>query len=212
MQQFELKISSLNVNSLNVSTMGLKTAKIFTKIEGATGKKRDVIFLSDCRMSNKGKEVERLFRLSRNGSYKLYYNRGVAIAIRSDIFHVVHEITRDVDENYIFMKLKIKEKELLLGCIYGPNKNDINFFRDIRKICDEFNGEFIIGGDFNTVLDESEGENSIDRVGVGHCPNILNSKEINKWMREQNVIDPFRLLYPEKVEFSYTSFRRNSAR
>ena len=74
MQQFELKISSLNVNSLNVSTMGLKTAKIFTKIEGATGKKRDVIFLSDCRMSNKGKEVERLFRLSRNGSYKLYYN------------------------------------------------------------------------------------------------------------------------------------------
>ena len=107
------------------------------------------------------------------------------------------------------MKLKIKEKEMLLGCIYGPNKNDINFFRDIRKICDEFNGEFIIGGDFNTVLDESEGENSIDRVGVGHCPNILNSKEINKWMREQNVIDPFRLLYPEKVEFSYTSFRRN---
>ena len=91
MANFSINLSSINVNSLNVSTMGQKNSKIYTKIEGVTSKKSDIILPSDCRMSNKGAEVERLFRLSRNGSYKLYWNsksdsRGVAIAIRSEVF------------------------------------------------------------------------------------------------------------------------------
>ena len=66
--KLNLTISTLNVNSLNVSTLGGKVSKI-----------------------------KKMFNLSRNGKYKLYYNsdkesRGVAIAIKSSIFHVVNNI------------------------------------------------------------------------------------------------------------------------
>ena len=59
--KLNLTISTLNVNSLNVSTLGGKVSKTFVKIEGATGKKADILFLCDCRMGRKGKEIEKMF-------------------------------------------------------------------------------------------------------------------------------------------------------
>ena len=67
-------ISTVNVNSFNVFTMGGKVSKTFVKIEGVTGKKADILFLCDCRMGRKAKEVEKMFNLSRNGKYKMYIN------------------------------------------------------------------------------------------------------------------------------------------
>ena len=57
--ELNLNISTLNVNSFNVSTMGGKVSKTFVKIEGVTGKKADILFLCDCRMGRKAKEVEK---------------------------------------------------------------------------------------------------------------------------------------------------------
>ena len=211
--KLNLTISTLNVNSLNVSTLGGKVSKTFIKIEGATGKKADILFLCDCRMGRKGKEIEKMFNLSRNGKYKLYYNsdkesRGVAIAIKSSIFHVVNNIYKDVDGNLLMLQIKIQDLDLNLVCVYGPNSNDVEFFRQIRTQCENSGLKTIIGGDFNTVLDNRAGEVSIDRIGEGFCPNIQNSRVINEWIEEGDFVDPFRILYPEKAEFSYTSFRR----
>ena len=36
----------------------------------------------------------------------------------------------------------------------------------------------------------------------------MNSRYLNNWIIDGNVLDPFRVLYPERTEFSYTSFRR----
>jgi len=74
--------------------MRQKYLKIYTKIEDVTSKKRDIIFLCDCRMGEKVSDLERMFRLTRNGSDKLYSNsnrdsRGVAIAIRTDVYHKI---------------------------------------------------------------------------------------------------------------------------
>ena len=68
--ELNLNISTLNVNSFNVSTMGGKMSKTFIKIEGVTGKKADILFMCDCRMGRKGKEVEKMFNLSRNGNIR----------------------------------------------------------------------------------------------------------------------------------------------
>ena len=211
--KLNLTISSLNVNSLNVSTLGGKVSKTFVKIEGATGKKADILFLCDCRMGRKGKEIEKMFNLSRNGKYKLYYNsdkesRGVAIAIKASIFHVVNNIYRDDNGNLLMLQIKIQDTDLNLVCVYGPNSNDVAFFRQMRALCENSGLKTIIGGDFNTVLDNRAGELSIDRVGDGFCPNVQNSRVINEWIEEGEIADPYRILYPEKAEFSYTSFRR----
>jgi len=68
--------------------------------------------------------------------------------------------------------------------VYGPNRNDPDFFTRIKEICTESNGNFIIGGDFNTVIDDRDGINSLDRSGAGHCPNPRNSNIIKQWLNE----------------------------
>jgi hypothetical protein len=54
--KLDITISAINCNSMNVSTMGNRNAKTYLKIEGITGKRPDVILLSDARASNKGSD------------------------------------------------------------------------------------------------------------------------------------------------------------
>ncbi len=113
-ENLNINVLAINVNSLNVSMMDRKNSKTFLKIEGITGKKPEVIFLTDVRAGSKGNELRKLFSLTRNGSYKVYMNsskesRGVAIAAKRNIFHEKTEtITDGVDEKYIFLKMKYK--------------------------------------------------------------------------------------------------------
>ena len=66
-----------------------------------------------------------------------------------------------------------------------------------------------MGGDFNTILDSRNGAVNIDKDGGGVIPNIENSREINKWLNDWRLADPFRVRYPDVSEYSYMSFRRN---
>ena len=96
-----LRITAINVNSFNMSTVHNSNAKCHLKIEGITGKKSDIILMSDCRLKNNKKKLEDLLALTRNGSYKLYTNstkefRGVSIAVRSTVPHEI--ITEFLDE------------------------------------------------------------------------------------------------------------------
>jgi len=59
-------------------------------------------------------------------------------------------------------------------------------------------------------MDDRDGENSLDRSGYGHCPNPRNSKILRDWVNEGTVFEPFRAIYPDRVEHSYTSFRREN--
>jgi exonuclease III len=138
-KNFNLRMSAINVNTMNVSTIGTRNAKIYLKIEGITGKRPEVIFMSDVRAANKLKEVEDLFRVTRNGNYVMYFNssksaRGVGIAIRRKISHKVYQIRRDEgEENYILLDVEIKGKRLTLGSVYGPNENNVNFYRKLKR-------------------------------------------------------------------------------
>jgi exonuclease III len=166
---------------MNVSTIGTRNAKIFLKIEGITGKRPDVIFMSDVRAADKIKEVENLFRVTKNGNYATYFNssrsaRGVGIAIRRKISHKVFQVRRDeADENYILLDVEIKGKRLTLGSVYGPNENNANFYRKLKREVNELGNPMILGGDFNTILDQDGTENNLDRIGIGRVPNRTNS-------------------------------------
>jgi exonuclease III len=212
-KNFNLRLSSINVNTMNVSTIGTRNAKIFLKIEGITGKRPDVIFMSDVRAADKIKEVENLFRVTKNGNYATFFNssrsaRGVGIAIRRKISHKVLQVRRDeADENYILLDVEIKGKRLTLGSVYGPNENNANFYRRLKREVNELGNPMILGGDFNTILDQDGTENNLDRIGIGRVPNRTNGNFINDWIREGNIIKPFRALYPEQKEISYLSYR-----
>ena len=214
LNNLSLRISSINVNSMNVSTLGTRNAKTYLKIEGVTGKKPDVIFLCDVRANNKGAELEKLFRMTRNGNYCLYLNstrnvRGVGIAVKRSIAHEVKKIFRDLrNENYILLDIEIKGKRLTLGSVYGPNENNVNFFREIKAKLGDFGGnKWIVGGDFNTILDMDRSSDNLDRLGAGRIPHKVNGEFINDWIAEGGSVEPFRALYPEVREISYVSYR-----
>jgi exonuclease III len=106
-KNFHLTISAINCNTMNVSTLGNRNSKTYIKIEGLTGKRTDIILFSDVRAGSKAKDIEGLFRMTKNGNYVTYINstrnsRGVGIAIKKSISHKVHRRIEDRDtENYI---------------------------------------------------------------------------------------------------------------
>jgi exonuclease III len=211
--KLNISVTAINVNSFNLSTIERKDSKTFLKVEGVTMKKSDVIFLSDIKGGNKGKELKKLFSLTMHGSYKLYMNstkdsRGVAIAVKRNIYHEIIETVQDrVDENFILLKMKFKSSVITLGCIYGPNGNNPNFFREIRRHLERMGEKFIIGGDMDTILCNDLGNNNVDRVGGGRTPNVQNSRELNNWISDDFAVEPFRTIYPLQQEFSYVPFR-----
>jgi hypothetical protein len=170
--------------------------------------------MCDIRAANKGEDLEKLFRMTRYGNYNLYLNstlnsRGVGIAIKKSISHEIKGIVRDVrNENYILLDIVIKGRRLTLGSIYGPNENNVNFYKEIKRLLGLWkNNFFIIGGDFNTILDMDRTADNLDRIGAGRIPNKSNGEFINEWIREGSVAEPFRALYPEEREISYLSYR-----
>jgi len=113
-----------------------------------------------------------MFGLNRNCSYKLYANsdlesRGVAIAVKRSIIHEVLETYKSADQNVILVKVRIKGVVLTIGTVYGPNENNREFFVHLQNKLQELNCPFIIGGDFNTVLDPIQGEENLDMSGGG---------------------------------------------
>jgi exonuclease III len=210
-----LVISYINVNSFNVSGIGAGSLKILVKVEGVTGGGADVICMSDIRLGKRASHVERLFRLSQNGQYKLVFNstrdsRGVGIAIREGRgIEIINEWRDEDEENWLTLEVKIGRKKMLIGVIYGPNSNNIRFYRDFFNWISSLNKEFIIGGDFNTILDRRNNQFNLDREGEGNIPNAANSEEINRWIENGLCLDPYRLLYPEERESSYIPFRED---
>jgi exonuclease III len=215
MKKPRLRISAINCNSMNVSTLGTKNSRTYLKVEGITGKKSDVILMSDLRLKDKGEDIKKLMGMTRNGSYKLYFNsskesRGVGIAIKRNIKHeIVNRYVGEGDENVLLLDIMIKENRLTLGVVYGPNNTNVEFFNNIERRINLWGNKCIIGGDFNTVISQVNGNLNLDREGEGRIPNIQNSRVINRWIDENFLVDPFRVLYPEQKEILYLSFRRN---
>jgi ribosomal protein S17 len=107
-----LRVCAINVNMFNVSTLGQRASKTHVKTEGITHKQHDIIFISDCRMGNRGMDIDRMMGLNRNRSYKLYKNstkdsRGVAIAIRRNLAHSIIARYDDLEENILLLKISI---------------------------------------------------------------------------------------------------------
>ena len=79
---------------------------------------------------------------------------GVAILISKRCQLEIHYVKIDVDGRYIIMDITIGEQRVTLVNIYGPNRDDIDFFNNLMDQIEELTNENrIIGGDFNVILD-----------------------------------------------------------
>jgi hypothetical protein len=170
----------------------------------------------------KGSErIKRYLRNNRNRAYDLYHHssgngRGVAILIAMYLNIVIGREWRDQAENAMVMDISLGNYTVTIGAIYGPNNTSRDFYRFLNQVLTESTGMYkIIGGDWNTVLDSQPSPQNIDILNMVSIPNPINSNLLREMCANHNMYDPYRVLYPNKKDYTYTPFgdtRKNRSR
>jgi exonuclease III len=142
--------------------------------------------------------------------YNFYFNssknkRGVGILIKSGFQTEILEQRATEDENLLLLRIKIHNTEVILVSIYGPNSSDAQFFENIDTLLNEFQPvPIIMGGDWNCSFSTDNIRTNIDCFNMARLPNQANSNRLQNLCERFDLTDPYRHLYPDKREFSYT--------
>ena len=97
-------------------------------------KKFDIYFIQDVHFS-----VKEIPYIRAMWGYEVFVNsyssqsRGVAILLNNTFEYKFHSKTVDDIGNMLLLDITIKEKKLTLGNIYGPNKDDPDFYKRLKK-------------------------------------------------------------------------------
>ena len=115
---------------------------------------------------------------------------GVCILFKNvSSLHIVKQFHDDCGR-LLVCQVKIGEDMLTLCNVYGPNNDNPTFFDKCLDVLTEFNGCYIIGGDFNTVLnphmDKCGGrENTHVRARIRIC-NLMDNLNVTDIWREHH--------------------------
>jgi exonuclease III len=117
---------------------------------------------------------------------------------------------RDLNENFIILECSIDGLDYAIGAIYGPNNTSRTFYQNVSSVIRTVKGKgienIILGGDWNATCDRSVVTSKIDTFQMAGLPNAKNSEYIENIANEYGLVDPFRILYPEKHDFTYSPF------
>jgi exonuclease III len=190
------------------------------KICGIAKLKSDIILLSDIRLSNRNlvssaNDMKTLFINNPYEKYDFYYNssrnkRGVGVLLKTNKnFTVIDQVCSE-DENILLLRVNLpgsdphNQTEVIIVSVYGPNTNDPVFFRNLLEMLEDVRHlPIIVGGDWNATYCTENLNDNIDCLNMSRLPNASHSKKIAKICENFNLTDPFRFLYPDKIEFSY---------
>jgi len=208
--RLEISVSVQNVRSMNISTKNDITTQ---KIICICSLKTDFIFLSDLRL-NTARQVSAVHDLEKNfafNGYKFIHNstipsRGVGILIKKNIFDNLTIIERinSEDCNSLLLHVQFRNKNFVLCPIYGPNRdNESTFYDELSIKLRNFACPLIVGGDWNATLDGSNVHTNLDVINMRNIPSILRTNKVKNLCREFSLVDPFRLIYPNKKEYTF---------
>uniref|UniRef100_A0AAZ3PMB9 exodeoxyribonuclease III n=1 Tax=Oncorhynchus tshawytscha TaxID=74940 RepID=A0AAZ3PMB9_ONCTS len=140
---------------------------------------------------------EVLWKKNRGG--EIYFShgqrnsKGVTVLINNNIDPNVQIVQTDPQGRWIILNMLLDNKQIWLINLYGPNNDDPTTLDSI-----------IMVGDFNTVLNTS-----MDRKGnhtTNYPPRAL--KEIMNVMDILELVDIWRLKYPDLVRYTWRSVDR----
>ena len=121
-------------------------------------------------------------------------SRGVAILMNPVFKNVVEVIGNDSELRWIMIRIKLQDtgQEIVSMNLYAPNVDTLVFYEQaLGKLIQSQGGNFIIGGDFNLVMNKELA-----------CKNRKTNNDklahlLDDFMENENVADPFRCLYLE---------------
>lgn len=131
-------------------------------------------------------------------------SRGTLTLFNNNIEYKLSKVKVDSCGNYIISKILFANKYCItLVNLYGPNKDNPEFFTEISNIIEEFESEFIIMcGDWNLVQNFG-----LDCYNYVKENNIKSKSEVEALKSKFNLIDPWRTYNPN--DKMYTWQRRN---
>ena len=193
-----LSFSTFNCRGLQDS---FKRKTIFSYLHK---KKDDIIFLQETHSS----AADEKFWASQWGGHSWFCSfasnsRGVAIFIRSNHQISVNSIDKDPAGRFIILNIVIDGFNLVLVNIYGPNKDDPDFFFDVFARLDNINhSHLLVAGDMNVAL------GPLDYKGSRPTHSNINSRNaLHSLIDEFNLMDVWRNEHPNlKV---YTRHQKN---
>jgi hypothetical protein len=100
------------------------------------------------------------------------------------------------------MRANINDEEVTLGAVYGPNNNDMGFFRDLELNLMGSNN-IILGGDFNCTYDPRPNLENLDTLNMVNIPSKVRSEALNEMTLNLKLFDPYRYLHPIERDFTY---------
>ena len=160
--------------------------------------------LSDTRIA---KDIENLVKSEWGGkSFFASFSsqaRGCAILFKKDFpAEVVQDsIFRHPSGNFLCMNFIYENFTITLSCVYGPNEDDPDFYRNVvitQTENLEQNSDFtILGGDWNLVMNQD-----LDTFGYRSEHNQNARKVLIEGMGNLGWVDAFREFNPTKKRYS----------
>ena len=131
------------------------------------------------------------------------HSRGVLVLIKDNLDFKIHSTKVDSQGHCIFLEAYIQDSPYFLSNIYAPNKcsEQFLFFKDESDILKgarvEQDHPFIVGGDFNIVLDHV-----LDGQG-GNSKRKDSGKIIEDISAELDLVDIWRIRNPTVTRFTW---------
>lgn len=188
----KVKITSWNCRGLG------KLVKIKQVLSRLKQKHANIIFLQETHMMPG--DVSRIRKRWQGQVYSASFSthaRGVLILIHRTIPFQVESSILDPKGRFIILQGSLLYEKLNLVNIYGPNIDDPFFFDDLFLTISTLPGNYIIGGDFNVVLDPKK-----DKSAGSDTSHTKARVSIANFMKDLNLSEIWRELNPHGVEYS----------
>ena len=162
--------------------------------------KYDIICLQDTHFS---KQIEK--QIEHEWGFNTFFNsfdsrsRGVAILFKNSFEFKIIDQYADNDGNVLILKLQINSQEILLACLYGPNRDEPLFYQDLlRRILNFTTPNIIVVGDWNIILNPE-----IDCKNYKNLNNPKARLEVLRLMNDLNLFDVWRDENLEKRQYTW---------
>ncbi len=156
-----VKVVSWNINGCG-NPVKRKKVLLYLKHEQA-----DLAFIQETHLKD---DEEKKFKRDRVG--QVYYSsfsskkNGVLILVHKRLNLSMVKEHKDVNGRIICLETIINGMQLSLCNIYAPNREDPTFFHEVNSILGNAQGQVILAGDFNQVLDGVLDKNKFSRTNT----------------------------------------------
>lgn len=143
--------------------------------------------------------------ISAEWGYQCYFasfnsnSRGVAVLFNNNFEFKVKEVYKGEDGNSLLLIVQVNEMNLILGNIYGPNRDNPAFYNSLKECISEIEcPNIILAGDWNLVLDPTR-----DYQNYRHNNNPRAQEAVEQMMSQLDLFDIWRELNPDCCRYTW---------